>query len=111
MTSHQSEVLRKLYQLSLDAMPDQYWRANQIGAMKGSHHHKTLLKLVQLGWVTRTMVKVEGCLKPVFMYRITEEGAETWKSFMSLTSIPLQMVLGRALDKRRATVAMHLART
>lgn len=96
LTSHQAETLLRLKSASNHAA---LLRPKDLGAFRGSHHSKTLVTLVNLGYAMRVELS-EGRARPTYGYRITSLGVETAALFKQLAFVPPESVPGGGADRR-----------
>ena len=106
-TSYQGEVLKRLIERDALDFPT-VSRPRDLGAFRCSHHNKTLHALTERGLVER--IELTRNKRPSFGYRVTSEGKAAWLEFTCLAELSALSVLGKAVDRSRAAVAVRMAK-
>lgn len=108
LTYSQLELLKSLEELRVRKNPESFWTPKDLGAYRSSHHTHTLIRLVELGYVEKTVVSLAVNGRPKNAYRITAAGSIIWSEFVNLAGIRPEQVLGGHADKQRIQYAQRL---
>lgn len=103
LTPAQGELLKTLFDLHRQLGPDRFWKPRDLGAFRSSHHALTLKRLLERGLVDRVALQDEGA-RPIYAYRITEDGRQVWLLFRAMAEVPPHSVFGGEGAQARAQV-------